>query len=461
MFGLRLDRLKSMSSGLMPGGVGPIALDFGASGIKALQVVTGDPPTLVAAAFLPTPENLLGEANKRLAWQLEHLPELVKSAGFRGRRAVCGIPTAQAYCKHLQVPAGEPREMASMVRGALAMQLNCAPEAIVCRHIEVGPAASGGGKVEIIGMAASRAMVDRLMGAMRSARLEPVGLHPEFIAVLRSFDHVTRRAADADATSLYLDLGRGSTRVLIAHGTQLVFAKTVSIGGQYLDEMVARQLKLDIESAHKERISCSALTPAARSAAAATAAAVKAEAAAAAVKPEGDGMALLRAAMTQTAAGKGQAAGGARAGGGGDAADGPVGGGKGGDSAVAEEERRTGMPAKGHTPIGRGLPTPVGPSIDLHEPLDAVTDEITMCLRYHDSLFPGRRLTRTIFIGGESRHVALCQHVARVLKAPASVADPLARLARTGSEPLKQLTLSEPQPGWAATLGLCLCPTDL
>lgn len=99
--------------------------------------------------------------------------------------------------------------------------------------------------------------------------------------------------------------------------------------------------------------------------------------------------------------------------------------------------------------------------LNLAEPIETLTDEILMCLRYHDTVFPGQRPTRSVFVGGEARHRGLCQHIAKRLRIPAQVADPLARLSRNGSEPCKDLDLNVAQPGWAVALGLCLSQADL
>ena len=79
----------------------------------------------------------------------------------------------------------------------------------------------------------------------------------------------------------------------------------------------------------------------------------------------------------------------------------------------------------------------------------------------HDDRWPGRRVGRTIFVGGESRHVGLCQHVARAIRAPAHVADPLARLVKPGAGACVGVNPDEAQPGWAVAMGLCASPTDL
>ncbi|MBL8990600.1 MAG: hypothetical protein JNJ48_03365, partial [Phycisphaerae bacterium] len=132
-------------------------------------------------------------------------------------------------------------------------------------------------------------------------------------------------------------------------------------------------------------------------------------------------------------------------------------------TATAVQERRHdgAAPAGCDAVPGAAAEGEIDPRVDLREPLETLTDEISMCLRYYDGLFPGRRVTRAIFVGGEARHTALCQHVARALRLPAHVADPLARLARGGAEPLTNVALNQPQPGWAVAVGLCLSPTDL
>ncbi len=102
-----------------------------------------------------------------------------------------------------------------------------------------------------------------------------------------------------------------------------------------------------------------------------------------------------------------------------------------------------------------------GPRVDLSEIVESLTDEISGCLRYHESIFPDRRVNRAIFMGGESRHLGLAQHIARTLRLPAQVADPMASVGRTGKEATPGVDFKLSQPGWAMVLGLCLSPTDL
>jgi type IV pilus assembly protein PilM len=397
----------------------PIAIDFGCSALKLLQLQGGDSPTLVAAGCLTTPDELMHDHAKRLAFQMEALPKLVKSCGFKTRRAVCAIPSSQSYVRHMQFTVEPGVSLAQLVKSALGQQTGCDPANLVFRHIEVGQIGRSN-KTEAICMAASRELVGKLMNAMKAAKLEPVGMHMEATAAIKPFDAITRRDEDVNLTSLYLDMGAGTTNLMIAHGRNLVFTKNLPIGGRDLDAAASKQLKVVLRDARTERLKLSDFVRAAPTAEA---------------KPA-TGMAVLAAAMKKAGAGA--------------------------ETAVLED-RRHGMPAPGLTEdLTRHARMEFnGPRIDLTETIESLTDEIAGCLRYHESVFPDRRVNRAIFMGGESRHLGLAQHIARTLRLPAQVADPMASVGRTGKETTPGVDFRLPQPGWAMSMGLCLSPTDL
>jgi type IV pilus assembly protein PilM len=406
----------------------PIGVDFGVGALKVLQIATGDSPGLVGAACLPTPDDLLHDPVRRLAFQVDAFPTLMKQAAFKTRRAACAIPAGHSFCKHMQFQMEAGVASGSLVKSAISTQLGCDPSMLVFRHVEVGPVGKSN-KTEVIGMAAARETIDRLMGALKAAKLEPVGMHSEHHALLRAFDSITRRTEDNAVTTLYLDIGAGTTKVAIAHGRELVFARTIELGGRNLDQAVARQLKLGAAEGRAHRLAMLELGVPARAAQPAQAAA-----------PQESGMAVLSAGLRQ--AGESGAL----------LAPDHAG-------AALMEDRRVGAAPPGLQELAGRSAGPM--RVDLSEPLEILTDEISMCLRYHESLFDGRKVDRTVFVGGEARHVALCQHIARTLKLPAKVGDPMASISRSGREPCAGVDFTVAQPGWAVALGLCLSPTDL
>ena len=94
------------------------------------------------------------------------------------------------------------------------------------------------------------------------------------------------------------------------------------------------------------------------------------------------------------------------------------------------------------------------------EPVEIIADEIAMCLRYFDSMVPGKRPARAVFLGGGARHDALVKRLAAALRVEPTVANPMTRVARGGREPCRGVDFGTAQPAWATALGLAISPTD-
>ncbi len=93
----------------------------------------------------------------------------------------------------------------------------------------------------------------------------------------------------------------------------------------------------------------------------------------------------------------------------------------------------------------------------LEAPLGKLTDELTQCLQYYESVFRNQSIERTIFVGGQAGDKRLCQTIAQRLNLPAQIGDPLVRVRRLeGAGMVIGLDRREPQPAWAVAVGLSL-----
>ncbi|MFZ4575532.1 MAG: pilus assembly protein PilM, partial [Phycisphaerales bacterium] len=312
--------------------------------------------------------------------------------------AVCTIPAWMTAAKCLQIPKGEGSTLAEMVEAALPAQLGVTAGSIVYRFYSSGVVNNG--TTEVLLLAAARDQVDKIVKGLLDAKLEPVGMQSEYASLLRSFDHITRRDADANLITLLLDIGHGATKLVIAKGRELVFARLIEIGSRHLDALAARQLECPEGEARRKRRSMDAFVP---------------------------------------------------------------GAGASESSNVERVDRRASGSGKGLTDNLLQQPADaVGPdATDLSEPLEILADEILMSVRYYASQAGGRKPDRILFVGGEALSRGVCQKVARHLRSAAQAADPLSWVAKTGAEPSHGIDPKQPQPGWAVAMGLALSPTDL
>ncbi len=408
----------------------PIAIDFGSSSVKLLQISPGQRPEIIAAAELQVPDTYRMDPQHLFGFYAEQLPRTLDLGKFKGKRAIIAVPSAQTFIQHMQIAPVDGVNCDDLVKGQLNSQMGCLPDSVVVRSVDVGQVHDGEARGEVICFAISRDTVMRHIELLRKCKLEAVGVHTETMAIVRSFDHLNRRDSDVGVTTLYVDLGWGGTRAAIAHGKSVVFARYIQIGGRHFDQIIAKALNCDLAHARAHRMSLEGPV----------------------AKPSGPRVNTANggesAALLETAA-KAFAADPEK--------DRPP-------AATAEQpDRRVGMVAPEYchdVEAGEDLHHKAA-NVDLTELLDTIADELSMCLRYHQGLFPDRAIDRAIFLGGEARQVWMCQHVVKSVRVPAQLGDPLARMSHEDTQTTPGLNLEDPQPGWSVACGLCTSPTDL
>ena len=445
-----------MVLGFLKSNVAPIAIDFGFSDVKVLQVAPGEPPVLQAAASVEIPEAVRPDPAARLAFVGDALPRLLREGNFKGRLAMCSIPAWQTFVQHMQVPRkpegrGGGSDIGEQLKTQLQAVIACDPSNVVVRHVEVCDVfRENAPMTEVICFAVARDVVMRWLDLIKKCRLELAGFHAEPVAIVKAFDHIHRRDGDQNITTLFVDVGTNSTKAMIAHGGTLKFAKSIPVGGRHFDQRLAEALNCDLAAARGHRLAEVARTmpsPAER------VAAVEAAVAGA--------MLSQSSRLAASAQAQAQASNESNEGGGGAA------------TAVGTAERRrpggvprtlTACPADGGATAAQGRSDAPGSSLvrdALADLTEQLLEELRMCVRYHGRLFEERSLDRVIFVGGESRDRELCRAVAERLGVSAYLGDPMGRLKRGGGEtvigPAKEML---EHPGWAVPLGLCACPMD-
>ncbi|MBI1369396.1 MAG: hypothetical protein GC162_12175 [Planctomycetes bacterium] len=379
--------------------ISPIGIDIGADSIKLLQIAQDDPPQLISAAAMTIPPEVRAQPATLLEYLGGALKELLKQGRFKGKRAIVSISSAHAYVQHVRLAKCDAAMIESLLATELRGRLPLDPTQMVMRHVVVGEVfADGAARQEVICLAAARHYVLQIINLIRAAGLDVVGMHCEPMAILSAFDHLFDGASEANRTTLFVDIGASTSKVMIAHGKQMVFAKTIRVGGDHFNRIVAELTQISESDARKYRI----------------------QEAEDGVRPQFPS--APKGALTMV-----------------------------GSVAVikpAEQPR-----VADATQLTQHL-------LD-SEMLELLVDELQLCIGYHAAMFHDRPIEKVIFLGGESRQTAMCQRIAKALRLPAQLGDPLARLIRAPLTPAVNVDLHRSQPGWAVPMGLCLLPTNL
>lgn len=206
----------------------PVLADFGASGVKLLQLSSADGPRVFAAATIDFDDSMRARPLEALLGHVAvRLPDALRAGGFRGRRVVVAPFTQHTLVQHLALPASDEAFAEQLVHSRSAIALGCGPDEIVVRASRVAETMRDGeSRVEMIASAMARHDVMGYVDLFREAGLAVVGVHSGIAAMAHAFDADRTRAERSRAT-MYADLGAGGTKIAICHGADIVFAKSI------------------------------------------------------------------------------------------------------------------------------------------------------------------------------------------------------------------------------------------
>jgi type IV pilus assembly protein PilM len=231
----------------------PIAIDFGSDSLKLLQLSLTDPPQLVASASAVLPEGARTDAGARMAFLSDALRNLLKSHPFKGRRAICSIPAFQTLIQHLELAKAEHEDFDAQIGLHLIQRFNVDPNRMVVRNHCVGKVVRDGTTMQqVVCIAARRDAVMRYIELANRCKLEVVGMHSEPIALVRAQPRLTGEP-DGGGVVCNIDIGAGLTKLVIAHGRELAFAKTVHAAGDHLTRELAQRQGVSFDQARQDR----------------------------------------------------------------------------------------------------------------------------------------------------------------------------------------------------------------
>jgi len=348
----------------------PIAIDLGWSCTKLLQLGEGQ---VQAADEIPIPSDVGEDLTGRLDSLAEALPSVLSDGAFRGRRVVLAMPAFQTVLQAMSLEPSADQD------DTLAMQMRLPAQHAhwMVRSIDVS-SSSGPGR-DVICQAISRQAVLKHVELLHGMKLEIVGIVAQPRPIVAAFHHINQRVQDAEHCTVHVDIGAGGSTVVMAHGQDIVLARSIATGGRHLDACIAQYLQCSPDAAQQLRLTQSADDN------------TQSAAAMLSNGPTFDGG--LDSDLMETV--------------------------------VATDRRSTSGPPS----LGLDLDDvpAVLAQVDLSAVIESLVDDLQLCLRHHRATWPHVQVSRVIFTGGEARQSWLCRRIVQALHLPGQVGDPLAR----------------------------------
>lgn len=220
----------------------PIGVALDGDAVRMLQLERrGDAMRVIAAAEIArSAEDPILPTSKDVA---ERVKRALKTAGFRGHRAVVSLPSEHIAVRHVKVDSTETRALHDTL--LFELEPSFPGDTPIVQHIDVGEITERGEKRhEVIVLAAGLKPVEDVLGFLECADLEPVALDAESCALVRCFMQRRRRSADADRQTAIVHVGETATTMTITAAGHPMFMKQFPLGATQLFDAIFQRVGL-------------------------------------------------------------------------------------------------------------------------------------------------------------------------------------------------------------------------
>lgn len=234
----------------------PIGLDIGTDSIKMIQLRrVGASMVVAACGRWGFPDSAGDDATQRRRDAIKAVRSMLRCRGFHGRRVITALSCAELGLKSIRLPHMGAAEQEKAVRREAKERFGFEVTPAQLKYMVAGQVRSGDETYdEIIMMVPRDQTIQEHLAILQEMGLRPEHIEAAPVALFRAFERYLRRRADDEAVSVLVDMGARGTRVIVARGKQIVFVKSIDIGGRTLTEAVARQLNLTNSEAHELRM---------------------------------------------------------------------------------------------------------------------------------------------------------------------------------------------------------------
>ncbi|QDU94762.1 type IV pilus assembly protein PilM [Lignipirellula cremea] len=228
----------------------PIGIDLGDRSVKLVQF-SGDGSRLVESArwdLPPAPaEQPPGSLGQR--WT-EAIKRALHGRRFQGREAVVCLSNRRLFLQNIRLPKVEDDVLGRLVQQEAASRIPFPIAEAEIRYLAAAEVRQGDAVMrEVILMACHRPLLEEMLHAVEGAKLRPVAVDVEPLAMMRASVRQFRRDEDHMQRVMFVHVGLTKTMVVISQGNDVLFIKYIDVGGGQMDRAVARSLGLTLSDA--------------------------------------------------------------------------------------------------------------------------------------------------------------------------------------------------------------------
>lgn len=216
-----------------------VGIDIGSSSIKVVCIEpTRQGPRISQIAVCPTPPDIVKEGVVTNVAEVANAVQFaLRSAGIKASAAVTAIAGSGVIVRNVKVPKMGEDALRKSIRFEAGKFISSSMDDSIVEFDILGDSEEEG-QVNIVLVAAPRAMVETKVAALEQAGLEPLSVDVEAFALLRALQCRPDSGIPENGTVALLDMGASHTEINLISNGELALTRTIPIAGNNLSAAI-------------------------------------------------------------------------------------------------------------------------------------------------------------------------------------------------------------------------------
>ncbi|MBN2181132.1 MAG: pilus assembly protein PilM [Sedimentisphaerales bacterium] len=211
----------------------PIGIDICDDSLRLVQLGNnGKGMHIIAGASERKPDDITSGSSTWQRWAIETIQKQISSNNFQGKEVIAGIPTTDVFIDHMKMPRVDQNKLEETLFSKIKQKLPFEADlnGTVLKYIPTE-------QDNVIVIAAERIKIDRHLAIYEKVGtpIKSIGIWPS--ALVKCYTtFFGRRKSDFSSVVMLICIEENSTNVTICRHKNLLFARSIPIGAQQLED---------------------------------------------------------------------------------------------------------------------------------------------------------------------------------------------------------------------------------
>jgi type IV pilus assembly protein PilM len=232
-----------------------VGLDIGSSAVKAVEIkASGQGYKVTAFGIEPLPPNsIVDGALIDSAAVAEAIRRVFENKAFRAKSVAASLSGSAVIAKKMTLPVMTRAELSESIRWEARQYIpfDIQDVSLDYQILDSGAAGDAQGTMEVLLVAAKKEKIAGYTSVIAQAGCVPIVVDVDVFALQNAYE--VNYAPAAGAVVVLMNTGASAININILRGTQSLFTRDLSIGGNAYTDAVQKELNLSFEHAEQAK----------------------------------------------------------------------------------------------------------------------------------------------------------------------------------------------------------------